>query len=91
MRGRGRQHALHEEAAGVSRCVIRSAAPFPSAALALRRIDDQAPHIAERDQAEEVHIIGGTGAGILGLAIAFCTNHMVACCNSPSAWPSGVT
>ena len=65
MRGRFRQHAFHEEARGDE--LGGKARIGAVAELGVGGVRDPAPHVAERDQTEHVHVVGGAGAGIVGL------------------------
>jgi hypothetical protein len=65
---RFRQHPLHEEAAGHELgAQIGRRAVGPPAILSCATFRHPRPHIAERDQAEQMHVVGGGGAGIVGL------------------------
>ena len=46
---------------------MRAAVAVAAGELGVRRLDDPAPHVAERNEAEEVHVVGRAGAGIVGL------------------------
>ena len=66
-RGLG-QAALHEEA-GRGELGVHALGRAIGAGLelVLRDPGHLRPHVAERDQAEQVHVVGGAGAGIVGL------------------------
>src|SRR5580704_7666829 len=64
--GRGfRQHALHEEARGDE---LRFHPSGGVGAADLRGRGDPAPHVPERHEAEEMHVVGRPGTGIVRLA-----------------------
>ena len=85
MRRRFRHHTLVEEL-GEDEFGVES-----RRALALRlsgqnRLDDARPHVAERGQAEEMHVVGRAGAGVVrDSSSAIVHSHIVACCRWPSA------
>ena len=47
--------------------VHRSRGAVAGRLLGVRRLGDLRPHVAERDQTEEVHVVGRAGAGIVGI------------------------
>src|ERR1700730_8246310 len=62
------QHAFHEEFAGDELATHARAGAIAVLLLRERRLGYVGPHIAERNQAEEVHEVIGAGAGVVGLA-----------------------
>src|SRR6201996_4482914 len=63
---RFRQHPFHEEAAG-HQLGGQIGGSAGARNLVLGYLRHLRPHIAESDEAEQLHVIGGGGAGVVGL------------------------
>src|SRR6266550_7988149 len=64
-----RQHAVHVETGGDKLGIeaLRRAVDA-GGKLLLRRRDHAYPHIAQHDEAEQMHVVGCTGPGVIGVA-----------------------